>query len=504
MKRKTTDQIIKEFRSNREFDNCDLSKIVYINNKTKVKIICDTHGEFLKVPSGIHSMMGCPNCISDNSKHTNFEFIGRAKLLHGDKYDYSLVEYNGGKEKIKIICKKHGVFEQEAASHINKKAHGCPSCANNKKYTKEELLLKFKDIHGNKYDYSLVKFNNSQEKIKIICKEHGVFKQIITGHLGGRGCRKCAEILKGEKRKYDNDKFITLANIKHNNFYDYSLVEYVDSYSKVKIICPEHGLFKQKANCHLNGHGCRKCGVQFSKYHEEIKQFLINNDIKFIENDRNILDGLELDFYIPDKNLAIEVNGIYWHSEEMGKDKLYHLNKTIECEKKRVNLIHIFESEFQNNCDHVLQKIKYLLGLVKKSKIIGFEKINQTENIFTIQCVTTDSVFEINFENHKDGLLISNNIDDYLIDFNDNDWVKLSHILMCDKIYKSIDRRWNYSMLFLNQGFRIEYKTDPKCWYFRNKSKRYELLTCDDIIEDELYYHIWDCGNISMIKNISC
>ena len=125
------------------------------------------------------------------------------------------------------------------------------------KYTKELLIEKLNIVHNNKYDYSLLEFNTVNDKVKIICPEHGVFEQVINKHIHKNGCKKCGY----NKLRLNNFSFIEKSIKIHNNFYDYSLVEYVNSYTKVKIICPEHGVFEQTPNSHLNGQNCKKCSI---------------------------------------------------------------------------------------------------------------------------------------------------------------------------------------------------------------------------------------------------
>lgn len=96
------------------------------------------------------------------------EFIEKAKKVHGDKYDYSKVDYKGNKEKVCIICPIHGEFWQVASTHINLKC-GCPLCANKgsgkrNELTKEEFIEKSRKAHGDKYDYSKVEYKNNREK----------------------------------------------------------------------------------------------------------------------------------------------------------------------------------------------------------------------------------------------------------------------------------------------------------------------------------------------------
>lgn len=125
-------------------------------------------------------------------------------------------------------------------------------------------------VHNNKYDYSLVDYKNNKTKVKIICPIHGVFEQRPDGHLKGIGCSKC----QFDKRAFDTMSFIEKSNKVHNNKYDYSLVNYVNARTKVKIICPTHGIFEQNLTTHvLQKHGCYKCAGQNIDSTELIKKF---------------------------------------------------------------------------------------------------------------------------------------------------------------------------------------------------------------------------------------
>ena len=176
-------------------------------------------------------------------KKTTEQFIIDAKNVHGDKYDYSLVNYINNKTKVKIICGEHGVFKQRLDVHINRN-DGCPKCVGKNK-TNNIFILESNKVHNGRYDYSLVEYKNSQTKVKIICEEHGVFKQTPNSHISGQGCSSCF----GNTRK-TTTQFILESNITHNNKYDYSLVDYINSSSKVKIICPQHGVFEQSPPSH--------------------------------------------------------------------------------------------------------------------------------------------------------------------------------------------------------------------------------------------------------------
>lgn len=196
---------------------------------------------------------------------TTLEFIERAEAVHGDYYDYSLVEYKSTHDKVKILCKLHGVFLQSPHDHI--KGVGCPLCAIEKRNDIfwGESSLNFFDkahlVHGDRYDYSLVEYKTATSKVVIICKKHGSFKQTPNGHLSGSGCPMCQRDALREYFQMELGEFIERAIVVHNNKYDYSLVEYVNAHTKVKIICPIHGEFIQEPNIHLKmGCGCPVCG----------------------------------------------------------------------------------------------------------------------------------------------------------------------------------------------------------------------------------------------------
>lgn len=241
----------------------DYSKAEYVNNSTKVCIICPEHGEFWQTPGNhLHKTnhRGCPKCAHSEIM-TNTEFIKRAREVHGDKYDYSKTNYVGYKEKVYIICPIHGGFWQLAGNHINKAIHrGCPKCNGGISITTEEFIQKSRKVHGDNYDYSKVEYINANTKVCIVCPKHSEFWQKPSSHLNGSGCPKCWKERKPVTLLSSTEEFIQKARKIHGEKYDYSKVIYECSSKKVRIICPKHGKFWQTPNKHLSGRGCPKCG----------------------------------------------------------------------------------------------------------------------------------------------------------------------------------------------------------------------------------------------------
>ena len=256
---KTKNEIFIEKAKKVHGDKYDYSKVNYIDSKTKICIICPEHGEFWQTPSSHLRKRGCPFC-ANNIKYTNEKFIEKASAIHHNRYDYSKTKYVNNKTKVCIICPEHGEFWQ--TPHVHLQGKGCLKCANRFAYNTKDFIIEAKKIHGNKYDYSKVECINAMTKVCIICPKHGEFWQCPKDHLRGQGCPKCGRENVSLKLRKNVINFINESNKIHNNKYDYSKVEYVNTNSKVCIICPEHGEFWQLPSHHLSGHGCPKCADQ--------------------------------------------------------------------------------------------------------------------------------------------------------------------------------------------------------------------------------------------------
>lgn len=332
----------------------DYSLIDYKDSKTKIKIICHNHGIFEQTPSKHLNGRGCPICGGSNKKDSNI-FINEAKKIHGNKYDYSLVNYKDSKTPVKIICPIHGTFEQIAYNHI--KGHGCIKCMGDKsKLKKEDFIKKSNEIHENKYIYDEVNYIRSDVKVKIYCKNHGYFLQKPSNHMLGQGCPFC----KNEKMKLSIIDFIQRSNIIHNYYYNYDQVVYINNYTKVKINCPKHGIFEQIPNFHLLGQGCPSCkkSIMENKICEILEKLNIKYHRQKIFNNCKNISYLPFDFYLPDYNICIEYNGkqhyeaIKWFG---GENTLFYIQNNDRIKKKfcleqNIKLIEIsYEDDYKIN-----------------------------------------------------------------------------------------------------------------------------------------------------------
>ncbi len=193
---------------------------------------------------------------------TTEQFIEEAKGKHGERYDYSCTRYVNSEVKVDIICSVHGIFSQFPANHI-KKGCGCRLCANTaSRLTQEQFILKALEKHGDKFDYCRTVYKELESEIEVICNIHGAFYTRANNHIAtiSGGCKHCGNILKTAGLVSDIEEFIRKATRIHGDKYDYSNSVYLNAATPIDIICPIHGLFKQRPNAHTQGKGCKKCG----------------------------------------------------------------------------------------------------------------------------------------------------------------------------------------------------------------------------------------------------
>lgn len=279
-------------------------------------------------------------------KFDNDDFIKESIKIHGDKYDYSLVNYTRSADKVIIICREHGNFEQRASNHLL--GRGCYNCKKTRKYDSEKFILLSKNIHGDKYLYENTIYDGSHSDVIITCRIHGDFKQAPTNHLTGKGCIKCA------KKSNCMIDFFQRVNDVHNNKYNY-FNDYKNIRTKILIECKEHGLFKQRSKNHLDGQGCPKCGDKFGIKENKWLDSLNISERQF-RIGRYIVDG-----YDHETKTVYEFNGDFWH----GNPEVFNLDdynnvlktkfselykKTLKKEedliRKGYNVISIWENDF--------------------------------------------------------------------------------------------------------------------------------------------------------------
>lgn len=326
-------------------------------------------------------------------------FVDRAKIIQsslGRNFDYSKVDYKKCYEKVEIICPKHGSFWQTPTNHLQ--GNNCPCCVNNTRKSLEKCIQDFHKVHSDKFDYSKVAntYKDRETKVEIICKKHNIsFWQSPKAHMQGRIC--CPECisnftpshgrpLHGHRRPDSLEKWIVKFKKVHGDNFDYSkaINTYVDRNSKIEITCKKHNItFWQAPANHVRHCGCPKCtGSHLEKTTFEILtkkryKFEEQKTFEWLVNDKSN-SNLYIDFYLPNKKVAIECQGVqhfkkieYFHRDpnsfksQLDRDKM----KKNLCEEHGITMLYFAQNaDYIKNADYeVITDVDELIERIKSA-----------------------------------------------------------------------------------------------------------------------------------------
>lgn len=469
------------------------------------------------------------------------DFVARAKEVHGDRYDYSMSVYLKSKMPVTIICRKHGPFEQTPNAHL--RGANCFKCGKDSMGAKQQLdnnsfVSKARETHGNRYDYSFINYVDSRTKVTIICREHGPFDQTPGLHIMGNGCRLCAIKDRKMNATMTIEDFLSSVIQVHSDRYDYSNVKYTGMGDSIEIVCKKHGGFYQRAGDHLyKKAGCPSCGVRFSAAETEICALIESLGLDYVKSDRTLLKPLEVDILVPSKQIAIEYNGLKWHSEELGKDRWYHLDKTEKARSKGYRLIHLWENDWIENKQLQLDFIKHQLGFseqklyARKCEIKPSPDksiINDFLDKFHLQgsCVFTHSVCLFNEGKIVSVSCFTRRNDSFELVRHCNCMTVVGALGKTVRHFIRLTRKRVYTFLdvsrfsgdsYVKAGFTVESIQGPDYSYVK-QSKRYhkflfrkeriktklpefynEKLTERQMMKNAGYQRLWDCGKIKYV-----
>jgi hypothetical protein len=478
---------------------------------------------------------------------TNEIFIKRAIEKYGSFYNYSKINYINTKTKVEIVCPIHGTFFQTPKQHLL--GHNCLKCSIDKRVEKRKMLLdefisRAREIHKNKYDYSKVEFTNAFTYIIIICPIHGEFQQRVTNHLQGYGCAIC-----GGKLRKNNEKFIQKAIEIHGPAFDYSSSLYKNNKKKIEVRCKKcNNFFFVRPDNHLfNKSGCPFCSV--SEGEEELRNFI--KELGFIVEKIRI-NHFEIDIFIAEKNIGIEYNGLYWHSQQnllkRNADPIkYHLNKLNLFKEKGICLIQIFEDEWIHKKEIVKNRLKIKLGIFNRrigGREIYVREINSIDkntflNKYHIQGTDKSSIklgaflkkeliSVMTLANPRISLGLKNSIGDYELtrfaSISETSTPGIANKMFSffvknynpNMVYSYSDKRWTTGSLYLKLGFFLCKETNPNYWYVRSQKRYHRFNFCKQRLSKLLenfdsslteyqnmlnnnYDRIWDCGSDKFI-----
>jgi hypothetical protein len=256
----------------------------YICAKTPIEISCPIHGsDKIRPDTHIQSETGCSDCqsaltLQRRQKITLISFLSDCKKKHGDKYGYDKINFITRRDKITVKCPVHEYVEINGYAHID--GRGCPKCVDlipavDKEVRGAAFIRNSKDKFHLKFDYTEVRYVNQSTPIILTCIDHQERYEIAPiKHLYSKygSCKVCRAELRSYKsilnrkphNKDNKTSFINKAKTVHGDIYNYDNVHYVNSSTKVEVICDKHGPFHQVPNSHLRGSGCPVCAKEKS------------------------------------------------------------------------------------------------------------------------------------------------------------------------------------------------------------------------------------------------
>jgi len=529
----------------------------YVNTNTKLEVMHRKCGLTYKVTPNnfINNCRRCPYCYG-SFKKSNEEFLKQVKELVNNEYIF-LEEYSGTNLPIKCIHNECNYIWKITPSHfLNGKR--CPKCQikiRSRKQTKNKdiFLKEVKKLVGDEYTF-LEDYINSTTKLKIIHNKCGHKYSIRPQNfLNGTRCPVCNGNI-----KVTHKEFVKKVKNLVKNEYTFR-EEYKNNKTPLKVIHNKctHEYHVTPHNFIDSSRRCSKCGKskKFSNKEKSLSKFIkkVYNK-RIIENDRTILDGKEIDIYLPDLKIGIEYCGLYWHSDKrVGKN--YHLDKLKLCHKKGIRLIQIFEDEWDYKNKILKSKIKHILGLNSSKESIYARKCTIKEIDSTIKNEFLDKyhIQGKDMSNIKLGLFYNEKLvsvmtfkiprnkkeNTYelsrfttkrkynvvggfskLLSYFKKNYEFSSIITYADLRYSSFEGN-----LYEVNGFRLSHQSKPTYTYFQKnysikdririhktnfrKSKIKEIfpeiydekLTEFEMMDKSSYYRIYDCGTLVYTLN---
>jgi len=342
-------------------DRYDYSKVDYKSNRTPITIVCPDHGTFEQTPAD-HVHSGA-GCptCSGNTRLTYESFVAECTALHAGKYAYANAVLVNNITELEITCPEHGAFWQQPKLH--RRGRGCPRCGGTKKLTQEEMLQRFHTAHGSRYDYSKAVYAGAMGKVAIGCPVHGEFQQSASLHWAGRNCPKCVKQIAADAYRVPVEVRAEELKALRPGF-GFDLSEYVNNKEFISVTCPKGHTYPQRFN-DAKRFGCPSCAGHYSAGEEEVRAFVRSLGIEPVRT-RKVIPPVELDIWCPEQNVGFEYNGLYWHSEARSPDKNRHKDKSDAVRAAGGELIYIWSDDWALRRNAVEHMVRAKLGKLPK------------------------------------------------------------------------------------------------------------------------------------------
>jgi hypothetical protein len=520
----------------------------YKNIKQKLKVVCpEGHKSEVRFSNfSISIETGCTGCKICGINRNKLSFKDIKKFFANEGYTVlsEESEYSNSETPVRVLCpNKH---ESKMSYHNFRTGARCRYCSkengfNNIKhdfsYVKKEIESKGFTLLSKESDYS-----NSKTKLKLKCKEGHIFERSFHMLHKYKDCPECKKI---KNRKIKMLSYSVVKERIESEGYELLSKEYEDNHKKLKLRCPRGHICYISLNNFGSGHRCSKCPFTKSRPELEVFNFVAKYFPETISGDRSLIPHAELDIVIPSKKLAIEYCGLYWHSENSGKHKDYHLDKLKKCEKVGYKLITLFDDEWKFKREIVISRLENLLGLKSKKSVSArkcqikeidskikaeFLKQNHlqgnTNSLINLGLFSDDNLVSV-MTFSKTSISKGRKAEDGVYELSRfcsklgyNARGAASKLLKYfernykpDKIISYSDRRWSVGSLYKTLGFEFIHHSPPSYWYIQGGRKRVHRFNFrKSVLNEKLenfdpnktevenmnnngYDRIFDCGN---------
>jgi len=544
-----------------EEKTCPVSLVSVADDLKTITAKCHIHGEFTRgYKAMLNAEYGCVSCfeekrgeiVSEATTRSQDEFISLAVSRHGLTYCYDKTVYSGSQEKVIITCPDHGDFEQLATLHTS--GQGCPQCGLVyrglvKSLTTEKFIEKSMAIYGDAVDYTLAKVSSYTDVVTLICNKHGKVTQTVSNHLrladSGEWCPICRKMAYADNKMVTEEEFLRRARNRFGDTYQYK--NYLNMSTPVTIVCPTHGEIEQLPQIHIKSTGCPVCSSARSSIEDEVCAELDVARVQYIRRDRTLLKPKEVDIVCVDKALAIEVCGVYWHSETNGKGPKYHVEKLDRLAEQGVRLITLFSDEWKFKREVCVSLLMSFLGVKNKIRIGGrqckvlrssaseakeFYENNHLQGFAggvhmsliydgKVVSMATFGTRSIYGGKHKKGevelirfctlpeISVAGGLSKLIYAYA-NEW-KITTVV------SYVDRRWFIGDSYKMAGFTQQSISKPGYWYVKGEKRYSRYSFAKHMLKNKLeiydpnlseyenmvangWHRIYDCGHLKMVK----
>ena len=548
MKKKSNDEYKQELKEKRNDEYEVLENYTASNTKILVRHKKCGYTRRVNPSSLLRGDSSCPKCSNHLLSFEEIQTILNNKniSLLSKKEEYKTMN-----SRLLFKCKICGYEWKTKLSNIIYNDTGCVNCKNkNKRKTPEQFKLEFDKVNNENFhnEYELLSdYVNASTKIKIRHKPCGTISEKLPfDFLSGKGCSYCnggvcleTDNIKNKIEALTNNEYSLIGEYKNNKSYIY-----------VKHNKCGHTFYVKPTNFFSNNSRCPYCHQ--SKMQQDILDFIKSLNFQVIENDRKEISPLEIDIYIPEKRIGIEINGLYWHSENF-VDSDYHKEKMEAANKKNIRLIQIFEDEYYEHKDIVLNKIKHILGKDTSEKVYGRKCIvkeisskekNDFLNKYHIQGADNSSIYlglfykeklvsVMTFSTSRMGIgkrKKSNKIFELVRYVTNSNYIVIGGFGKLlkyfeqkyhpEEIYSYADLRWCdiQNNIYIKNNFLLDHINKPNYWYCSGKKRFHrtafmkcnlkekfpelydEKLTEKQIMEKTAFFRVYDCGTAVFVK----